>query len=460
MKKNNQSVKKVLKDLSVRKELARESHYWFMNVYLSRYVTYPTATFQKEMFEITENNDVNMAVIVAFRGSAKSTIMTLSYPIWAIIGKLQKKFILILCQTQTQAKLHLYNIKAELESNELLARELGPFTEQDEEWSAGSIVIPKYGARITVGSTEQSIRGFRHGSHRPDLIICDDIEDLGSVQTREGRDKTYNWLTGEVIPTGDRNTKVVIIGNLLHEDSVLMRLKEAINEKRLNGVFKFYPLMDTNGKILWSGKYPDMKAIEAEKKKTGDRFSWEREFMLRILPREEQIIHANQLQYYDSLPEITEDCRLADTCIGVDLAIAEKDKADFTAVVCAKLYYVKNKLKIFILPFMVNKRLPFRDSIETIKEIPKFINDGIRLNIYIEKVGYQESLVQQLKSEGVYAEGVDLHGENKLTRLKRISMEVANGLVLFPRKGAEQLIEQILGFGVEKHDDLVDALLC
>jgi hypothetical protein len=32
-------------------------------------------------------------------------------------------------------------------------------------------------------------------------------------------------------------------------------------------------------------------------------------------------------------------------------------------------------------------------------------------------------------------------------------------VVKFPRKGAEQLITQLLGFGSEKHDDAVDALV-
>jgi hypothetical protein len=33
------------------------------------------------------------------------------------------------------------------------------------------------------------------------------------------------------------------------------------------------------------------------------------------------------------------------------------------------------------------------------------------------------------------------------------------GIVKFPRDGCEQLITQLLGFGVEKHDDAVDALV-
>jgi len=34
---------------------------------------------------------------------------------------------------------------------------------------------------------------------------------------------------------------------------------------------------------------------------------------------------------------------------------------------------------------------------------------------------------------------------------------VQSGKVLFPKKGAERLIEQLVHFGMEKHDDLADA---
>ena len=33
------------------------------------------------------------------------------------------------------------------------------------------------------------------------------------------------------------------------------------------------------------------------------------------------------------------------------------------------------------------------------------------------------------------------------------------GVVKFPRTGCEQLLTQLLGFGAEKHDDAVDALV-
>ena len=34
---------------------------------------------------------------------------------------------------------------------------------------------------------------------------------------------------------------------------------------------------------------------------------------------------------------------------------------------------------------------------------------------------------------------------------------IQSGHILFPQRGAEELIGQLTGFGVEKHDDLADA---
>ena len=116
---------------------------------------------------MTEDESIKLAVIVAFRGSAKSTIVTMSYALWSILGIQQKKFVLILSKTQSQAKTHFTNLKRELESNELLRADLGPFKEESDEWGSFTIVIPKYNARITAASSEQSIRGIRHGESPP-----------------------------------------------------------------------------------------------------------------------------------------------------------------------------------------------------------------------------------------------------------------------------------------------------
>ena len=78
---------------------------------MSHYIIYPFAQFHREMLSLTEEINLRLLVLIAFRGSGKSTLMSLSYPIWAILGVQQKKFVLIVSQTQSQARLHLANIK-------------------------------------------------------------------------------------------------------------------------------------------------------------------------------------------------------------------------------------------------------------------------------------------------------------------------------------------------------------
>lgn len=169
---------------SVRMELARSSHYYFFHLYMGLYVKYPTAPFQRELYAITEDESIKHSVIVAFRGSGKSTIVTMSYPMWAVLGKQQKKFVVLISQTQPQARMHLVNIRREFESNELLRKDYGPMEEESDEWGNMALVLPKLGARIIAVSSEQSIRGIRFGAHRPDLIIADDVEDMSSVTTQ------------------------------------------------------------------------------------------------------------------------------------------------------------------------------------------------------------------------------------------------------------------------------------
>jgi len=439
----------ITSDKTVRQAVARKSFYWFFNIYFSHYVKYETAEFQREIFRLLEDESSQMLVFCAFRGSGKSTIVTMAYVLWAILGKQQKKYAVIAGQTQRQARQHLQNIKRELESNPLLRGDLGPFREEQDEWGSLSLVISNCGAKITAASTEQSIRGMRHGQHRPDLIICDDVEDLGSVQTMESRDKTYRWFTGDVVPSGDKETRVILVGNLLHSDSLIMRLRKSIETSDLSGVFKRYPLIES-GECLWPGKFPDKASISVEQKKVGSYNAWMREYMLVIIPESDQVVFPEWITYYDDLPEEPENFAVA----SADLAISESSKADCTAIISAKVYGSGNRMRIFILPHPINARLNFPRQLETMKQIHKEHNG--RIKFLVEDVGYQRALVQTLEQERYLVEGIKTGGQDKRARLSLATPYLKAGAVLFPKTGAEEIIHQLLGFGVER-DDLADA---
>ena len=280
----NDIIKKMLADRKLRRAVTRRSHDWFFSFFLGHYVDSPMALFHKEMFKLAENQKNRLTVVMAFRGSGKSTVMNLSCTLWSILGTPQKKFVLIVSKTQSQAKNHLQNIRDELQRNELLKQDLGPFESDDTNWGMSSLVLPLMGARITAASREQSMRGIRFGQHRPDLIIVDDVEDFASVESKSDREATYQWLMNEVIPVGGNKTKVIVLGNLLHEDSLLMRLWKDILQTRINGVFRSYPFLDDLGQVLWPGKYDTQEKIDALELSTPDEKTWKRDYLLRYIP--------------------------------------------------------------------------------------------------------------------------------------------------------------------------------
>jgi phage terminase large subunit-like protein len=55
------------------------------------------------------------------------------------------------------------------------------------------------------------------------------------------------------------------------------------------------------------------------------------------------------------------------------------------------------------------------------------------------------------------AEGMKTKGQDKRGRLALVANMVQSGKVFFPKKGAEDLIAQLVGFGTERYDDLADA---
>jgi predicted phage terminase large subunit-like protein len=451
----------LMSDQQIRKELCSRSHYWFFHVYFGHYVQYKTADFQRRIFEITEDGNVKLSSIISFRGSAKSTIVSLSNPIWSILGILHKKYPIIIGQTQNQSRQILKNIKSELESNELLIKDFGPFN-NSSDWRSNTLVIPKFGARITALSAGESIRGLRHHQYRPDLIICDDIEDLSSVKFRENRDKNFNWFMGDVVPLGDVNTKIILIGNLLHEDSLMMRIKDHILvEKDMSGTHDEFPLLDENHKCLWPDKFPTEKEINELKSKIPDRVTFEREYLLHIVADGNQVVQRDWIKYHDTgdIPNPTvRPARMI--AVGIDLAISEKTTADFTAIIPTLVYGYGDELKVYVLPFIVNQRLDFIKTKEKVKEVQEQIKifhpRGIA-KFYAESVGYQASLAQQLTVENVLIEPVSVGGADKRSRLCLTSSYIESGKILFPKHGAEELIDQIVNFGVEKHDDLADA---
>lgn len=426
-----------------------------MHVYFWKYIHYPTANFQREICAALEDFDLRLLEVLAFRGSSKSTLITLIFPIWAIISEWHARYAILIGDTFPQARQCLYNLRAELESNELLNLDWGPFkpeSDENDEWQKTSIVIPKYGARIGAHSSGQKIRGLRHLDCRPEIVIGDDLESLESVRSKEQRDKLYNWVKSELWNVGDRRTRFVFPGNLLHSQSFMARLKAEIGSGQLAGRVIEVPIADTRGDPTWPGKFADQEALANERRRIGSDRAWQREMMLKIVPEEGQVVKEDwivkvQAPHPDFFPGAHG--------VGVDLAISKKSTADFTAMVPGVAGMLHGKRKVYVGPHPLNERLSMFEMIARAKMMQEA---EMGRQFFIESVAYQAAAIEAAKREWLNVVAVSPGGQDKRARLEVIAGYVQDGTVEF-LPGCEDMLVQLLGLGVEEHDDLVDAFV-
>jgi len=449
---------KLLNDRKIRIEATSRDIILFFTFYFPHYITHPMADFQKEILSFLQDADQQFIALVAFRGSAKTTFCSLLLPIWASLGCHQKKFIVLVCQNQQRAQQQLANIKMELESNERLIADYGPFIGTVEQWSMNTLVLTNR-TRITAVSVGESIRGIRHGQYRPDLIISDDVEDVQSASIQEARDKLWQFINGELIPAGDLNTRYVFIGNLVHEDSAMMRIKKAIEGHRLDGIYRQYPLIH-NDVIAWKGKFPNFTAIEKLKKGLGSLTDYLREYMLQIIPEGNQLIFPEDInRYEEKIFEIRTD--FIANVFSTDLAITERQTSDNTSIIHSRIYGKKKPYDAYVMPHPINRKMT---SLEIVAEIKRIVSSLLKDESYIvliENIQFQQMMVETLQADGIHAIAVGIDGKSKRSRVYNSRYFLKTHLY-FPKTGTEEIERQLFGFGVERYDDLVDSvtLLC
>lgn len=442
---------------------SEESFENFLQIYFGIKFTIPIAPFHKRLFKSLTGLKKFIAVM-GFRGSAKSTIVE-AFTLWRIVtGK--NKFAVLIGATDGDSRANLANIRSMIEENPLLIEDFNIFLEKKKEDKSGQKWSEKQlnicGGTILARSRGSKIRGLKFGDHRPDIIIIDDLEDTESTKTAEARKKTRNWFFSEVIPATKQgvlsaDVKVVMIGNYVHKDCLLANIEK--NNTDIVKVERF-GLYDDEGNVSWKALYPDVKSILEKKKevmlagKGMGNIIWNREYLLKIIDEEDQIIKEDDLQYY---PKEWLQRRIEQSGIGIDLAISKKQSADYTAMI--KGIIVHNDFgerRLLILPSHVNEHLGFTETLGKAKL--SYLGMHKPCKVFVEKVQYQESAIEMLKKNGVDAKGVTPTND-KRARLMSVSSYITSGMVLFPEEGLEDLITQLIGFGTEEHDDMVDALV-
>jgi predicted phage terminase large subunit-like protein len=223
--------------------------YWDRNYFPHYGTAEPSALHQylyKRLPEMVNTPSGQRDALAAPRGEAKSTKVSMSFVLWCVVTGI-KWYPVIIMDAFEQAAEMLEAIKAELEANPRMQGDFPEACGQGKVWRAG-VIVTANGRKVEAFGSAKKIRGRRHGAHRPDLAVMDDIENDENVTTPAQRDKLQKFVTASVLNLGPPNDSMdaILIGTVLHYDSVLARfLKNPLwNRKVFKAILHWPDRMD------------------------------------------------------------------------------------------------------------------------------------------------------------------------------------------------------------------------
>jgi len=412
----------------------------------------PFSELHDQIFDLLDDPKKQRVAIAAPRGFGKTTIDTISYPAKKILFN-EKKFIVPISATATSAVLQGENLKSELKSNVEIQALFQPVESNrfsKEQWvtSSGTMVMPR--------GAGQQVRGVLFDRYRPDLIICDDLETSEGVRSEEQREKLLDWFFEDVcnsVDRGSKDWKIVFVGTVLHEDSLLVHLLEDPDWHSV-----CLSLCDDDLKSNWPDFMTDedVKELHASFKHKGKLDSFYREYRNVPVSTEDATFKQEYFKDYNEVElSATKKVNLQNVVI-IDPAKTVKLHSAESAIV--GIGVDRETQKIYIRDVVSVKLYPDQ-MYDQAFDMVKRLNARI---LAIEVTSLNEFIVQPIKNEmrkrGIYPHFMELKARGK--KEDRIA-----GLVPFYRQGyvfhnptcCGKLETQLMGFPRSRLWDVMDA---
>ncbi len=307
---------------------------------------------------------VAYVAIAAPRGHAKSTAITFTYVLASVCFRI-KRHVLLISDTEGQAIMFLGNISRELRENHDLQRTFGfkRIVKDNEneliiEWLDGKQT------RIAAHGSGQKIRGTNWHGVRPDLIVCDDLENDEMVMNEERRLKFRNWFDNTLLPIGGKYAEIRVVGTILHEDSMLanlmpdllgdplcvnepLRLRTTKESAFTSVLYRAHPDFDDFSELLWPEYWSEerLKLRRQVYLDNGHPEGYAQEYLNNPMASEGAYFDQDDLIPIE-LDQMVKESKHPETYfIGVDLAISEKARRAFT-VFCVVGYDHTRTLRV------------------------------------------------------------------------------------------------------------------
>lgn len=431
----------------------------------------------------------NKGLINAFglpREHGKSTINSFLFPLYATLYD-KSQFTLIISATEQIALPFLDMIKDELENNQLLIEDFG--IQKGQRWNNNEIWIKSRSGLdscIMIRGIDGSLRGVHYKHHRPTLVLLDDLLKDDTAKSESKREQVKSTFRDVVIPIGTRDTNILVVGTILHEEDIMSELlkgkiagvrsikKEAViqwserddlwseweklynnleDQDRINTALSFFDAhkeeMLEGTEILWN-EYLDYYYLMCKKQAMGDK-SFYKEMQNDPRSTDEYIFQS--LEFWSELPEFEE----MELVMYIDPAIKAGKKNDYSAITILGQHR-KTKQR-YVVDGSIYKMLPddlFQAVISKLSTYP------------VEKIGFETNQAQsymkqkfeeELWKAKLYVPIQSVHTKgNKHERIISLEPDIKKGHILFNQSNI-RYNNQIKDYNKHcKYDDAPDSL--
>ena len=415
------------------------------------YFPLETPLFHKEILDLISDKNNRRIGAIAPRGHAKSTTVDMTYPMWAGCFE-QEEFIVIISDTYTQAAEFINALKDAFEHNPKIKWLFGDM--KGDDWQDGEFVLSN-GIKYAAKGSGMKIRGIRHRHTRPTLMIFDDIENDENIKSAEQRQKLYHWFTKAAIPALARGGRAVVIGTILHFDSLVNKVMKQQDVFKSWQTRVFYAITteeDGTERALWP-EHRSLEKLRAMRDDPGDQdfigsITFAQEYQHKPFSEEDAIIQPDWIKECEPSQVPDKHTRLA-RVLTIDPAASERQTADFTAMIVADLYTDGN---VYIRAIR-NQRTSPSVTADTVRELDEIYKPQV---IGIEKGAL--GLVFRDLLEGLPVIGLE-PDKDKVRRLLAVSRFFEAGRVYTVKniQNGQAFREQLIEFPKGTHDDMVDA---
>ena len=412
----------------------------------------PFSSMHTEIFDVIDDPRHQLVLIMAPRGFGKTSIDTIAYPARNLLYGL-KKFIVPVSATSTSAELQSENLKKELLSNKDIEVLFGP--QKTNKWSMESWVSAS-GTMIMPRGAGQQIRGLLHGMNRPDLIICDDLETAEGVRSEDQRTKLLEWFMSDVmgsVDMGSKTWKIVVVGTVLHEDSLLMNLLKHDDFKKV-----VIELCDDELNSNWPDfmSNEQIRALYDRYEKAGKLDTFYREYRNKPISAEDAVFRKQHFKHYQE-PLSKDICRDLIHVIIVDPAKTVKLHSADSAVVCVAVS--RSRHEIYVRDISHGKFFPDELYNEAFNMASKW---NARILAY-EVTGLNEFIEQPMTNEktrrGSHVQLIPLKARGKKEeRVAQLVSYYRSGFIWHNEAVCGVLEGQLLSFPASALWDVMDAL--